>query len=64
MKVSVKEFDVAMDVKKKGIEFDVYEPGEEGNAPRRLASDHVRVGVAQRQEAHGPRKRGKSSSHG
>ena len=30
MKVSIKEFDVAMDVKKKGIEFDVYEPGEDG----------------------------------
>jgi hypothetical protein len=30
MKVSIKEFDVAMDVKKKGIEFDVYEPGENG----------------------------------
>lgn len=30
MKVKIKRFDVEMDVKKSGIEFDVYAPGENG----------------------------------
>lgn len=30
MRVNIKKFNVQMSVKNKGIEFEVYEPGEEG----------------------------------